>query len=165
MERIMQITEEVMSDVKVLVNRFIRINDYANQSPEFKEDLLSETFLVLLEGYGGARIEGEKYFAVQMAARRLGWKSSSDEQTGVDLSTESNYRVMGNSGQNHEQDVDIKDWMDTKLSGYQQEIVHALMAGESQEQIAQSHGVSQPTIAARVKEIRIEAMKAGYNVN
>ena len=106
MERIMQITEEVMSDVKVLVNRFVRVNTTVDQSPEFREDLLNETFLVLLEGYGGAKIDGEKYFAVQMAAKRLGWKSASDEKTGVDLSTESNYRVMGNSGQNHEQDVE-----------------------------------------------------------
>lgn len=163
----MSLTTEHLVDIRAAVARYIATNrSVGDVSREWKEDLFQESVLVLLEGYGGVKIAGSKYFAVQMAAKRLGYSSAAVESTDYDFSADNPLdSIRGNTGQNHEQEVEIQDWMDTKLTGYQRSIVDGLLAGESQERIAESLGVSQSTIAIRIKEIRVEAQKAGYNVN
>ena len=137
-----------------------------DKSPEWKDDLTQETILVLLEGYGGAKIEGDIIYAVQMAAARLGWSSSCSEDTGHDFTIEEGNSPSGrrNTEDDFVQQAEIRDWIDTKLDGEQASIVKLLMRGETQEDVAAYFNVTQQAISLKLKAIQ-KLTREDFDVN
>ena len=158
-------TEDQMQDVEASVSQYLHATKMQPMQ-DWRDDLTQETYLVLLEGYGGARVEGKVYFAVQMAAARLGYSNACEEDTGHDFSAEEGSVPSGrrNTEDDFVQQMEVDDWRDNKLNGYQNDIVSLLLEGHSQEDIARRLGVSQQTISRRVVEIR-EIAKESFDVN
>ncbi len=157
-------TENQIDDIEASVTLYLANTGNSDQS--WRDDLTQETYLVLLEGYGGAKVEGKVYFAVQMASARLGFTNACDESTGHDFSIEEGKAPSGrrNTEDDHVEQLEIDDWREAKLSGHQNEIVSLLLEGRSQDDIARRLGVSQQTISLRIKEIQ-EIVKEDFNVN
>jgi hypothetical protein len=137
-----------------------------NKAPEWKEDLTQETVLVLLEGYGGAKIEGDMRYAVQMAATRMGWSSSCTEKTGHDFNIEEGKAPSGrrNTEDDFVQQAEIRDWIEGKLDGEQASIVKLLMLGYTQEEVAAYFGLDQSAISRKLKAIQ-KLTKEDFDVN
>ena len=128
-------------------------------------DLVNETVLILLEGYGGAKLDGDLQYAVLMAARRLA-RVNLKEKTGHDFTYEEGSSPSGrrNTEDDFVQQMDIDDWIRMELTQDQQFIVKHLVAGHTQEDIAAKVGVSSSTIQRAVEEIR-EITKEHFDVN
>ena len=128
-------------------------------------DLVNETVLILLEGYGGAKLDGDLQYSVLMAARRLA-RVDLKEKTGHDFSYEEGSSPSGrrNTEDDFVQQMDIDDWIQTELTQDQQFIVNHLVANFTQDDIAAKVGVSSSTIQRAVEEIR-EIAKEHFDVN
>ena len=128
-------------------------------------DLVNETVLILLEGYGGAKLDGDLQYAVLMAARRLA-RVNLKEKTGHDFTHEEGSSPSGrrNTEDDFVQQMDIDDWVQTELTQDQQFVVRHLVAGFTQDDIAAKVGVSSSTIQRAVEEIR-EITKEHFDVN
>ena len=128
-------------------------------------DLVNETVLILLEGYGGAKLDGDLQYSVLMAARRLA-RVNLKEKTGHDFTYEEGSSPSGrrNTEDDFVQQMDIDDWVASTLTQDQQFIVNHLVAGFTQDDIAAKVGVSSSTIQRAVEEIR-EITKEHFDVN
>ena len=128
-------------------------------------DLVNETVLILLEGYGGAKLDGDLQYSVLMAARRLA-RVNLKEKTGHDFTYEEGSSPSGrrNTEDDFVQQMDIDDWIQTELTQDQQFIVNHLVSGHTQDDIAAKVGVSSSTIQRAVEEIR-EITKEHFDVN
>ena len=128
-------------------------------------DLVNETVLILLEGYGGAKLDGDLQYSVLMAARRLA-RVELKEKTGHDFTYEEGSSPSGrrNTEDDFVQQMDIDDWVQTELTQDQQFIVNHLVAGFTQDDIAAKVGVSRSTIKRTIDEIR-EIAKEHFDVN
>ena len=128
-------------------------------------DLVNETVLVLLEGYGGAKLDGDLQYSVLMAARRLA-RVDLKEKTGHDFTYEEGSSPSGrrNTEDDFVQQIEIDDWVASTLTQDQQFIVSHLVDGYTQDDIAAKVGVSSSTIQRAVEEIR-EIAKEHFDVN
>ncbi len=128
-------------------------------------DLVNETVLILLEGYGGAKLDGDLQYSVLMAARRLA-RVNLKEKTGHDFTYEEGSSPSGrrNTEDDFVQQMDIDDWIQTELTQDQQFVVNHLVSGHTQDEIAAKVGVSSSTIQRAVEEIR-EITKEHFDVN
>jgi RNA polymerase sigma factor (sigma-70 family) len=128
-------------------------------------DLVNETVLVLLEGYGGAKLDGDLQYSVLMAARRLA-RVDLKEKTGHDFTYEEGSSPSGrrNTEDDFVQQIEIDDWVASTLTQDQQFIVSHLVDGFTQDDIAAKVGVSSSTIQRAVEEIR-EIAKEHFDVN
>jgi len=128
-------------------------------------DLVNETVLILLEGYGGAKLDGDLQYSVLMAARRLA-RVDLKEKTGHDFSYEEGSSPSGrrNTEDDFVQQMEIDDWIQTELTQDQQFVVNHLVSGHTQDEIAAKVGVSSSTIQRAVEEIR-EITKEHFDVN
>ena len=128
-------------------------------------DLVNETVLILLEGYGGAKLDGDLQYSVLMAARRLA-RVDLKEKTGHDFSCEEGSSPSGrrNTEDDFAQQIEIDDWVASTLTQDQQFIVSHLVDGFTQDDIAAKVGVSSSTIQRAVEEIR-EIAKEHFDVN
>ena len=128
-------------------------------------DLVNETVLILLEGYGGAKLDGDLQYSVLMAARRLA-RVNLKEKTGHDFTYEEGSSPSGrrNTEDDFVQQMDIDDWVASTLTQDQQFIVNHLVSGHTQDDIAAKVGVSSSTIQRAVEEIR-EITKEHFDVN
>ena len=128
-------------------------------------DLVNETVLVLLEGYGGSKIEGDLKYTVLHAAERLS-RLDLKEKTGHDFSYEEGSSPSGrrNTEDDFVQQIEIDDWVATELTQDQQFVVSHLVGGFTQDDIAAKVGVSSSTIQRTIDEIR-EIAKEHFDVN
>ena len=128
-------------------------------------DLVNETVLILLEGYGGAKLDGDLQYSVLMAARRLA-RVNLKEKTGHDFTYEEGSSPSGrrNTEDDFAQQIEIDDWVASTLTQDQQFIVSHLVGGFTQDDIAAKVGVSSSTIQRAVEEIR-EIAKEHFDVN
>jgi RNA polymerase sigma factor (sigma-70 family) len=128
-------------------------------------DLVNETVLILLEGYGGAKLDGDLQYSVLMAARRLA-RVDLKEKTGHDFTYEEGSSPSGrrNTEDDFVQQMDIDDWVQTELTQDQQFVVSHLVSGHTQDDIAAKVGVSRSTIKRTIDEIR-EIAKEHFDVN
>ena len=128
-------------------------------------DLVNETVLILLEGYGGAKLDGDLQYSVLMAARRLA-RVNLKEKTGHDFTYEEGSSPSGrrNTEDDFVQQMDIDDWVASTLTQDQQFVVNHLVSGHTQDDIAAKVGVSSSTIQRAVEEIR-EITKEHFDVN
>ena len=133
---------------------------------DWRDDLTQETHLVLLEGYGGAKIEGKLYFAVQMAAARLGFSNGCDEMTGHDFTVDEGATPSGrrNTDDDYVNQMEIDDWVEAKLDPDQRFIVKHLLEGYTHADIAAKVGLARQTITDRVAAIQ-EIVKEDFDVN
>jgi len=162
----MSLNAETVKEVEKLVTRYLVNNkSVADQSPEWKEDLLQETILVLLQGYRGVKVDGNKYFAVQTAATRLGYQSACSEATDFDFSDEGVGVPRVSPSPDPEADVDLKDWMVVNLDMDELLAASMKMQNYTQGDIAETLGVSQQRVSEIIKNVRIKALKGGLYVN
>ena len=162
----MSLDLETVKEVEKLVKRYLVNNrSVVDPTPEWEEDLLQETILVLLEGYGGVKVEGNKYFAVQMAATRLGYQSACQETTDFNFSDESAGVPRVSPSPDPEADVDLKDWMVVNLEIDELLAASMKMQNYTQHDIAETLGVSQQKVSEIIKNVRIKALKGGLYVN
>ena len=128
-------------------------------------DLVNETVLILLEGYGGAKLDGDLQYSVLMAARRLA-RLDLKEKTGHDFSYEEGSSPSGrrNTEDDFTQQIEIDDWVASTLTQDQQFVVSHLVGGFTQDDIAAKVGVSSSTIQRTIDEIR-EIAKEHFDVN
>jgi len=129
------------------------------------DDLVNETVLVYLEGYGGNKAEGETKFAVSHAAERLS-RVECQEMTGHDFTADEGSAPSGrrNTEDDYVSQIEVDDWIETKLDGDQQYIVKHLMEGYTHEDIAAKVGLARRTITDRVAVIQ-EIVKEEFDVN
>ncbi len=166
MENIMSLDANTLSEVERLVTRYLVTNRaVTDQNPEWKDDLLQETVLVLLEGYGGVKIDGNKYFAVQMAATRLGYKSSCVEETDFDFTDEEAGTPRVSATPDSIAEIDLDDWMAVHLTLEEMVIAKMLVQEFTQTEIADALGVTQQKVSLLLKIVRLKIMKGGFNVN
>ena len=128
-------------------------------------DLVNETVLIQLEGYGASRLDGDLQYSVLMAARRLA-RVDLKEKTGHDFTYEEGSSPSGrrNTEDDFAQQIEIDDWVASTLTQDQQFIVSHLVGGFTQDDIAAKVGVSSSTIQRAVEEIR-EIAKEHFDVN
>ncbi len=157
--------ENITKDVEAAVSLYLSATK-VRPSQDWRDDLTQETHLVLLEGYGGAKVEGKLYFAVQMAATRLGFSNACGEDTGHDFSIDEGATPSGrrNTDDDYVSQLEVDDWVEAKLDRDQQFIVKHLVEGYTQADIASKVGVSQQAISLRVAAIQ-EIAKEDFNVN
>jgi hypothetical protein len=129
------------------------------------DDLINETVLVYLEGYGGNKTDGDTKYAVSHAAERLS-RVKCEEMTGHDFTADEGSAPSGrrNTEDDYVSQLEVDDWVETKLDDDQQFIVRHLLQGYSQVDIASKVGVSQQAISLRVAAIQ-EIVKGGFDVN
>ncbi len=128
---------------------------------EFFEDLRQETVVVVLEGKAV-----DYYFAVQKAARNIGYKNECDEFTGHKFSVDEGSAPSGrrNTEDDYVEQLEIDDWVDSRLSDDQKFIAQQLTKGFTQSEIALEVGVSQQAISLAIKSIR-KIVEADFDVN
>jgi len=129
------------------------------------DDLVNETVLVYLEGYGGNKAEGETKFAVSHAAERLS-RVECQEMTGHDFTADEGSVPSGrrNTDDDYVSQLEVDDWIETKLDEDQQYIVKHLMQGCTHADIAAKVGLARRTITDRVAVIQ-QMVKEDYDVN
>ncbi len=129
------------------------------------DDLVNETVLVLLEGYGGNKAEGETKYAVSHAAERLS-RVECQEMTGHDFTADEGSAPSGrrNTEDDYVSQLEVDDWVEAKLDPDQQFIVKHLLEGYTQEDIAAKVGLSQQAVSLRVAAIQ-EIVKEDFDVN
>ena len=144
----------------------IYMASHPSQAAQYEAaDLVNETVLVLLEGYGGSKIEGDLKYTVLHAAERLA-RVDLKEKTGHDFTYEEGSSPSGrrNTEDDFVQQIEIDDWVASTLTQDQQFIVSHLVDGFTQDDIAAKVGVSSSTIQRAVEEIR-EIAKEHFDVN
>ena len=158
------INAERLSLIEQAAKMYIRDNPGQLQNYEL-EDLVNETVCVLLEGYAGQKIEGDAKFSVRNAAYRLG-QVECQEMTGHDFTADEGAAPSGrrNTEDDYVSQLEVDDWVETKLDPDQQFIVKHLLAGYTQEDIAAKVGVSQPTVHRLIAAIQ-EIAKEDFDVN
>ncbi len=129
------------------------------------DDLTNETVLVYLEGYGGNKIDGETKYAVSHAAERLS-RVNCQEMTGHDFTADEGAFPSGrrNTDDDYVNQMEIDDWVETKLDPDQRFIVEHLMQGYTHADIAAKVGLARQTITDRVAAIQ-EIVKEDFDVN
>ncbi len=128
-------------------------------------DLINETVLVYLEGYGGHRVEGETKYAVSHAAERLS-RVECQEMTGHDFVADEGSTPSGrrNTEDDYVSQLEVDDWVSAKLDPDQQFIVKHLLEGYTHADIGAKVGLARQTITDRVAAIQ-EIVKEDFNVN
>ena len=155
-------------------NKLDRINQvsriFLSDNPEqlrnySLDDLINETVLVYLEGYRGNKTDGDTKYAVSHAAERLS-RVECKEMTGHDFTADEGSAPSGrrNTEDDYVSQLEVDDWVETKLDDDQQFIVRHLLQGYTQEDIAAKVGLSQPTIHRAIKAIQ-EIVKGDFDVN
>ena len=155
-------------------NKLDRINQvsriFLSDNPEqlrnySLDDLINETVLVYLEGYRGNKTDGETKYAVSHAAERLS-RVECKEMTGHDFTADEGSAPSGrrNTEDDYVSQLEVDDWVETKLDDDQQFIVRHLLQGYTQEDIAAKVGLSQPTIHRAIKVIQ-EIVRGDFDVN
>ena len=142
------------------------LGDNPEQSRHYSlEDLVNETVLVLLEGYRGNKLEGDTKFAVYAAAERLS-RVECQEMTGHDFISDEGSSPSGrrNTEDDYVSQLEVDDWMDSKLDDTQHFIVKRLLEGRTQFEIGQSLRIAQQTVSDRIAEIQ-ELVKEDFDVN
>ena len=142
------------------------LGDNPEQSRHYSlEDLVNETVLVLLEGYRGNKLEGDTKFAVYAAAERLS-RVECQEMTGHDFISDEGSSPSGrrNTEDDYVSQLEVDDWMDSKLDDTQHFIVKSLLEGRTQFEIGQSLRIAQQTVSDRIAEIQ-ELVKEDFDVN
>ncbi len=129
------------------------------------DDLVNETVLVLLEGYGGNKADGETKYAVSHAAERLS-RVECRELTGHDFTADEGSAPSGrrNTEDDYVSQLEVDDWVAAKLDPDQQFIVEHLMQGYTHDDIAAKVGLARRTITDRVAAIQ-EIVKEDFDVN
>jgi hypothetical protein len=157
--------EETIREIEAAVALYLAATKM-RASKDWRDDLTQETCCVLLEGYGGAKVEGKLMFAVQMAATRMGFSNSCQEMTGHDFVTDEGSSPSGrrNTEDDYVSQLEVDDWMDSKLDDTQHFIVKSLLEGHKQFEIGLSLGIAQQTVSDRITEIQ-EIVKEDFDVN
>jgi DNA-directed RNA polymerase specialized sigma24 family protein len=128
-------------------------------------DLVNETVCVLLEGYAGQKIDGNARFSVKHAAERLS-RVECQEMTGHDFTADEGSAPSGrrNTEDDYVSQIEVDDWIKTKLDPDQQYIVKHLMEGYTHEDIAAKVGFDRSTITRRIAVIQ-KIVKEDFDVN
>lgn len=155
-------------------NKLDRINQvskiFLSDNPEqlrnySLDDLINETVLVYLEGYRGNKTDGDTKYAVSHAAERLS-RVECKEMTGHDFTADEGSAPSGrrNTEDDYVSQLEVDDWLETKLDDDQQFIVRHLLQGHTHEEIAAKVGLDRSTITRRVAAIQ-EIVKEDFDVN
>ena len=129
------------------------------------DDLTNETVLVYLEGYGGNKTDGDTKYAVSHAAERLS-RVNCQEMTCHDFTADEGASPSGrrNTEDDYVSQLEVDDWVETKLDPDQQFIVQHLLEGYTHDDIAAKVGLARRTITDRVAAIQ-EIVKEDFDVN
>ena len=158
------INDERLSLIEQAAKMYIRDNPGQLQNYELA-DLVNETVCLLLEGYAGQKIDGNAMFSVKNAAYRLG-QVECQEMTGHDFTADEGATPSGrrNTDDDYVSQMEIDDWVETKLDPDQQFIVEHLLQGYTHDDIAAKVGLARRTITDRVAAIQ-EIAKEDFDVN
>ena len=155
-------------------NKLDRINQvsriFLSDNPEqlrnySLDDLINETVLVYLEGYRGNKTDGDTKYAVSHAAERLS-RVECKEMTGHDFTADEGSTPSGrrNTEDDYVSQLEVDDWVETKLDDDQQFIVKHLLQGYTHSEIGGKIGLARQTITDRVAAIQ-EIVKEDFDVN
>ena len=131
------------------------------------DELANEGALIILEGYSGVKEDGDKKFAIQKAAERLSrGLPELDDATGFEMDQVTGTSPSGvrNTDQDFIEQVEVDDWIETKLDKEQQAIVHCLLEGWTHGDIAHEMEVDRSTVTRKLKKIQYIA-GADFDVN
>ena len=129
-------------------------------------ELVNEGVLILLEGYAGCE-DGKLYFVIQNAVERLSrGLPELKNATGFEMDQVSGTSPSGvrNTDQDFVEQVEVDDWIETKLDKEQQAIVHCLIEGWTHGDIAHEMEVDRSTVTRKIQKIQ-EIAGADFNVN
>ena len=158
------ISQDRISLIEQAAKMYLRDNPEQLRNYELS-DLVNETVAVLLEGYAGQKVDGDSTYSVKHAAYRLG-QNECHEMTGHDFTSDEGSAPSGrrNTEDDYVSQLEVDDWVETKLDDDQQFIVRHRLQGYTQEDIAAKVGLSQPTIHRAIKVIQ-EIVRGDFDAN
>ena len=158
------ISQDRISLIEQAAKMYLRDNPEQLRNYELS-DLVNETVAVLLEGYAGQKVDGDSTYSVKHAAYRLG-QNECCEMTGHDFTADEGSAPSGrrNTEDDYVSQLEVDDWVETKLDDDQQFIVKHLLQGYTHGDIAAKVGLDRSTITRQVAAIQ-DIVKGDFDVN